>query len=183
MNETQAVERCQNGDLSAFTQLYDDNAKGLYKFIYYKTGHRETAEDITSTSFMKALEKIQSFDITRASFKTWLYQIARNTVIDHYRSFKGTEDIDDMWDLGDNQNLEAEVEIKMKLDQARSYLNELSAEQREIVLLRVWGGYGFKEIAEMTGKTEAASKMMFKRTIEKLRGDLMGLVLLFYFLQ
>ena len=82
-----------------FGKLYDQHVKKIYEFIYFKTHHKETAEDLTSVTFMKALSNIESFDEKKASFKTWLYRIARNTVIDHYRMKRETADLEDAWDL------------------------------------------------------------------------------------
>jgi RNA polymerase sigma-70 factor, ECF subfamily len=182
MSEQTTIIQCISGNVSEFAKLYEAYVQPVYRFIYYKTHHRETAEDITSATFMKALEKIQTFNPNKASFKTWLYQIARNNVIDHYRSHKESMDIDDVWDLNTGENLETDTDTKMKLDSVREYLKKLKPEQREIVVLRVWDGRSFQEIAEITGKTEASCKMMFKRTVDKLRGDMAVLALLIYFI-
>jgi len=182
MKELKAIAQCQEGDMEAFTVLYDAHIRSVYKFIYYKTHHKETAEDITSQTFMKAMEKISTFDPDKASFKTWLYQIARNTVIDHYRQTKELSNIEDAWDLSSREDLVTDTNIKLQIETVQEHLQKLKAEQREIILLRVWGGYSFNEIAEMTGKTEAACKMTFKRSVEKLKGLMAVLALLIYFI-
>lgn len=183
MEELQLIKNCQNGDLTSFTELYDTYVRKIHQFIYYKTHHRETAEDLTATVFMKALENIGTYNSDKSAFKTWLYQIARNSIIDHYRTYRQTGDIEDAWDLHTKDDIENETDIKMRLDSVREYLKTLKADQREIIILRVWGGHSFAEIAEITGKTEAACKMMFGRSIEKLRQDIPMLALLALFLQ
>ncbi len=142
------------------------------------THHKETAEDLTSNTFMKALTNIENFDENKASFKTWLYTIARNTVIDHYRMQKETVDLEDAWGIHTGENIERDTDMQMKIESVQKYMEILSPAQREVVLLRVWGGHSFAEIAEITGKTEAACKMSFKRTMEKLRSDFAPLMLL-----
>ncbi len=169
--EAQLIKTCQRGQLEDFAQLYDAHSKSIYRFIYYKTHHRETAEDLTSITFMKALNAMESFDGDKASFKTWLYQIARNAVIDHYRAHKVTEDLDDAWDISDKTDIERDADFLLKIEAVQKYMQKLKPDQREVVLLRVWGGHGFKEIAQIMGKSEAACKMLFKRIIEKLRDD------------
>ena len=176
--EKKHINACQNGDLEAFGALYDQYLQPIYQFIYFKTHHRETAEDLTSQTFIKALKAIQSFDTKKASFKTWLYQIARNTVIDHYRSFKQERPLEDAWNINDKADVERDVDFQLKIEAVESYLETLKPEQREIILLRLWGGHAFAEIAEITGKTEAACKMNFKRSMEKLRCDFAPLLLL-----
>ena len=182
MTEELSIEKCQSGDLSAFDDLYQLYIKQIHKFIYYKTHHTQIAEDLTADTFVKALNAIQSFDSQKASFKTWLYQIARNTVTDHYRTFHESSSIDDAWDLHTKDDIPKETDIQMRLENVREYLKTLKSEQREIILLRVWGGHSFAEIAEIVGKSEAACKMTFGRGVKKLRADLALLILLFYFL-
>jgi len=182
MNEKQALKSCQQGDLSAFSTLYDQYIDAIYRFIFYKTHHRETAEDLTSVTFMKALENINKYDEGAAGFKTWLYRIARNTVIDHYRTLHPTNDIEDAWGLSGPDDIEGQTDLTLKLEAVKTSLSKLSAEQREIVTLRVWGDHSFKEIAAITGKSEAACKMSFKRTVEKL-GKQMALLALFIYFQ
>lgn len=168
MDESQALSLCQQGDMTAFTELYDLYVGPIYRFIFYKTRHKETTEDLTSVTFMKAIESIHKFDSKKASFRTWLYQIARHSVIDHYRTSHPSKNIEDAWDLHSDDDPEAKADLALKLESVKKVLAGLSAEQREVVMLRVWGDLGFKEIAQITGRSEAACKMNFKRTVEKL---------------
>lgn len=177
--ERDLIKKCQEGDTDAFGELYEHYVQNIYQFLYFKTHHKEIAEDLTSTTFIKALNGIGNFDERKASFKTWLYQIARNTVIDHYRTLHPTGDLEEIWDLKGQEDLEKQTDQKMKFEAIRDYLKTLKSEQREVILLRVWGGHSFQEIAEIMGKTEAACKMNFKRTIEKLREDFGPLLTLF----
>ena len=180
--EDQWILSCQQGHLSAFESLYNSYVKQVYRFIYFKTHQKEIAEDLTSTTFLKALQKIKTLDTQKASFKTWLYHIARNTVIDHYRSYQEEDDLEDAWELGDKENIAEDLDFKMKMASVKTYLKQLKPEQRDIVLLRIWSGCSFQEIAHIMDKTEAACKMSFKRVIEKLRDDFspfMILLLLF----
>lgn len=169
--EKDIIEKCQQGDLNEFGKLYNFYVQKIYQFIYFKTHQKEVAEDLTSTTFMKALQGIRKFDAQKASFKTWIYHIARNTVIDHYRSDHPTKDLEDAWDLKDKTDIPLTTDQEMKLKAVQKYLKTLKSEQREIILLRVWGGHNFEEISEIMGKTEAACKMTFKRSIDKLRED------------
>jgi DNA-directed RNA polymerase specialized sigma24 family protein len=73
-----------------FTEVYDLYASRIYQFIYYKTYHKETAEDLTSSTFLRAFENLHQFNPERGSIGAWIYQIARNLVTDHYRAKKKT---------------------------------------------------------------------------------------------
>ncbi len=180
-DEPTIIQACQKGRPEEFGQLYDKYIKKIYDFVYYKTHHKETAEDLTSQSFMKALEKISSFDCDKGTFQAWLYQIARNTVIDYYRTKKSDLDIEDVWDLSDDEDLERDFDTKQKLEKVEKYLKKLKAQQREIVIMRVWQGMSYQEIAEVLDKSEDSCKMMFSRTIRRLREE-MPLVIFFSFL-
>lgn len=169
--ENEIIAKCRQGDLNEFSKLYDLYVKKIYQFIYFKVHGKETAEDLTSITFMKALEGIQKFNEKKASFKTWLYRIARNSVIDHYRTDRPTGDIEDAWGVSDKSDIERDADMQMKIESVEKYMKKLKPDQREVVLLRVWGGHSFAEIAEITGKSEAACKMNFKRVITKLRDD------------
>lgn len=179
-DEKEIVANCQKGKIDDFSILYYKYVKNIYKFIYYKVQHRETAEDLTSQTFMKALEKIASFSNEKSSFSTWVYTIARNNVVDYYRTKKNDFDINDVWDMKDNTDIERDADVKGKLEKIEKYLKTLKAEQREIIMLRVWGDMSYKEIAEITGKSEGSAKMIFFRAIRELK-DKMPLELLLYF--
>lgn len=179
--EEAAIKKCQAGDPEQFGVLYDKYIKKIYDFIYYKTHHRETAEDLSSRVFMKALEKIDGFDLKRGTFQAWVYRIARNTVIDHYRAAKFEANIEDVWDLSSDYDLERDLDAKTKLEKVRKYLAKLKSTERDIVIMRVWQGLSHKEIAAAIGKSEAGVKMVFSRTMGKLRRE-MPLALFLYFL-
>ena len=176
--ENEIIAQCKKGDLEQFSKLYDKYIDQIYRFILYKTCNKETAEDLTSVTFLKALEGINGFNPDKASFKTWLYQIARNNVIDHFRSNRETVDLEDAWGVQSLTDVAKETEQKLQLKQIEKYMKELKPEQREIVLLRVWEGHSFAEIAAITGKTEAATKMMFKRSMDSLLDNFVPLMLL-----
>lgn len=171
-DEQKIIINCQRGGLEEFTFLYDKYIRKIYNFIYYRTYHKETAEDLTSQTFIKALENIAKFKSEKGSFSAWLYRIARNTLFDYYRTKKGTAEINDAWQIVFENDIEYDLDIKEKMKQVKKYLIGLSAEQREIVLMRVWDGLSHKEIASVLGKSEAGCKMSFSRTLAKLRQEI-----------
>jgi RNA polymerase sigma-70 factor (ECF subfamily) len=159
-------------DENWFTRVYDAYAERIYQFIYYKTYHRETAEDLTSHTFLKALENQKRFDPNRGTISAWLYQIARNTVIDHYRTCRYTVSVHDVWDLASDEDVEVDVENKVQREKIHSVLKGLPVEQRDIIIMRVWQELPYKEIALIMGKSEASLKMMYSRTIARLKQHL-----------
>lgn len=172
MEDKEIIKRCQKGDLKQFGLLYDKYAKKIYDFVYFKTFHKETAEDIVSNVFLKGLENIKNFDAAKGTFSAWLYAIARNTVIDHYRAKKTHVNIEDVWDLGESEDFAGAIDNKDTLFKVKKYLEKLEPAQREIVIMRVWQEMSYEEIAEALGKSVESCRMSFSRTMAKLRAEM-----------
>ena len=154
--------------MERFAELYDAYVEKIYRFIYYKTLHKETAEDLTSETFFKALKNIKSFDSSR-SFSSWIYKIAQNTVIDYYRTLKRTENIDDIWDLKDEDDFLKRIDDKIDIKRVKEHLSLLPSLQRDIIIMRIWQDMSYGEIAEVIGKSEDNCKVIYSRAIAKLR--------------
>jgi RNA polymerase sigma-70 factor, ECF subfamily len=161
--------RCQLGNTEAFGVLYDRYLDKIYRFVYYKTFSKEMAEDITSDVFHKALQKIGSFDSEKGTFSAWLYRIARNSVIDHYRTNKPEVSIEDVFDIAVDERTVESLDAISELKKVTEYLETLNAKQREIITLRIWEELSYKEIAAMVGGSEDSVKMAFSRGIRELR--------------
>ena len=157
----------KNGDKEAFAYLYNIYIKKIYNFVYFKTLHQDIAEDLTSQIFLKALKNINKFKDN--NFSAWIYTIARNTVIDHYRSNKDIKNIDDCWDLSGADNLTDDFDNNLKISQIREAMNELSTANRELLIMRLWLDLPFKDIAIILDKSESAVKMSFGRTLNQLK--------------
>src|SRR3989338_1118620 len=130
--EANLIIACQKGNTEAFGKLYDLYLKKIYDFLYYRTHHKQTAEDLAGTVFTKALEKIGQYNPSKAKFSTWLYQIARNTLIDHYRTLKFTENIEDIWDLPSSANVERDADTTLALEKVQAQIKLLPVLQRDI---------------------------------------------------
>lgn len=171
-NEQELAQKFQAGQMENFAKLYDLYIKKIYDFTYFRTHHKQTAEDLTSLTFTKAFEKIERFNSKKGKFSTWLYQIARNTVIDYYRSNKQADDLSNAFNLSSSENVETDVDTKINLEKVNQYLKKLPEKSREIIIMRVWDGLPYKEIAFIVGSTEAACKMTFLREIKKLKNEI-----------
>jgi RNA polymerase sigma-70 factor, ECF subfamily len=171
MEKTDAdlVAVIKGGDREAFSLLYDRYIERIYRFVYYKTLSKDTAEDIVSSTFLKAFEKLESFDEKKGTFSQWLYAIARNSVIDHYRTARKVENIEDVVGLGEDTRKEEKLDAEETLKVIERYIKRLNPRQREIVILRVWEEMPYKEIADVVGGSEDAVKMMYSRTIHEIR--------------
>ena len=177
-NEKEHILACQDGNTEAFGLIYDHHVRTIYNFIYYKVFDKETAEDLTSQTFFKALRNVSSIDPERPVI-SWLYKIAHNSVLDHYRSSRPKEDIDDHWDLADEDvDVVGKLDTHVDMKRIEKYLKQLSSLEREIIFMRVWEELPYQAIAEIVGKSEANCKMIYSRSIKKLK-SLIPLALFF----
>lgn len=175
------IRGVQAGDTAAFGALYDAYIDRIYRFVWYKTHHRETAEDLTSAVFMKAFERIGTFDSSKGNFSGWLYGIARNAVIDHYRKRRDVQDIEDAWDLASDSDVVRDVEARTMIERLKKGLGGLTPDQRDVVIMRLWEQMSYAEIAEALGKSEPACRMTFARASATLRDIIPLLILLMIF--
>ncbi len=176
------ISRCQLGNNEAFGVLYDRYLEKIYRYVYYKTFNKEVAEDITSDVFHKALQKIATFDKEKGTFSAWLYRIARNSVIDYYRTKQTDVPIEDVFDLGISDRTEESLDAISDLSKVTTYLETLNSKQREIIILRIWEELSYREIADLVGGSEDSVKMAFSRGIRLLRDQLGDVSLLTIFL-
>lgn len=175
MKEEALVKQAKAGDNLAFSELYDFYIKKIYDFVYYKTMNKESAEDIVSSVFLKAWRNLNKYK--GGNFSAWLYKIARNTVIDFYRKQKTHKDIEDCWDLASDDDLVEKADTTLKIDNIKSVMSQLKAEEREVIFMRFWLDMPFEEIAEKIGKKEGAVKMCLARSLKKIRIDLLLMLL------
>lgn len=180
--ELSHVLACQRGEMDHFDPLYSMHVEAIYKYLYRRTLVKEVAEDLTSITFIKALEGIKSFKANKGELRAWLYRIARNALIDHYRNNASkTVGIESVWDLAGSFDSTLDAERSIDAKKLHEALKKLNASQREIVLLRIWEGLSYKEIADLTGKSEGNCKVLFSRSVTELRKHLPTFLLLILF--
>ena len=163
------VQAAASGDSGAFGQLYEVYFDRIYRYLYYRTLHREAAEDLCSKTFLKALEKLSTYSMEKGSFSSWLYRIAANNLVDHFRKTGRVELISGVWDLPSEEDHVIDVHNRIYWEKLKPVLDDLPSDKRELIMMRVWDGLSFSEISELTGKSEAACKMGFGRTLKLLR--------------
>lgn len=158
--------------VTEFTRYYEEYKNAVFNYILYRVSYdRDTAEDLTADIFVKAFEHLSSYDRER-SFKTWIFTIAHNHLINHLMGNKQPLQLDD--ELA--ANLEAQTEHfdeafdhKMIVDQLSALMSELPEAQRELLTLRFVNDLSNTEIAEVLKKDEGAVRTGISRAIGALR--------------
>ena len=169
--EETLVKRAVKGESSAFGPLYDHYQPMIYRFVYVKVGRREDAEDITHQVFLSAWQNIQSYRHRGHPFGSWLYQIARNQVVDHYRAKKNDTSLEKMNPEYFVAPATAQFDLatKLEIEKVRVAIGRLKPDYQDVVILRFIEDLPLKEAAEAMEKTEGAVKLMQHRAVKELQ--------------
>ena len=169
-DEESLVRRAQQRDQAALTQLYEDNFDKIYRYIVIKIGDRTEAEDMTQQVFLKALKSISTFKWKGTSFSAWLFRIAHNQVVDHWRkkSKRVTVPLDDTI-RSTSGNPVPMVEQKMAVEELASAIKILTKAQQEVISLRFGGDLPIAQVARLMGKSEGAIKALQHSALLSLR--------------
>ena len=169
--EEKLIQDAVRGESSAFGALYDHYQPMIYRFVAVKVGRREEAEDVTHQVFMSAWQNIASYEHRGHPFSSWLYQIARNQVIDFYRAKKNEMPLDavDPELFAVTAAAEFEIPTKLAMENIRRALGTLKADYQDVVIMRFIEDLSLKETAEALEKSEGAIKLMQHRAIKELK--------------
>jgi RNA polymerase sigma-70 factor (ECF subfamily) len=163
------VEMAQNGDTDAFAKIYDELVKPVYRYIYYRVAE-DIAEDLTEEAFFKVWQNLSKYKKGKFPFSSWVFRIAHNLVIDHYRKNHQTEEIDEgLADTETNNNPDHQTNVKLTNVRLRKVIRRLPDNYQQVVVLKYINELDNKEIAESIGKSEAAVRIIQFRALEKLR--------------
>jgi RNA polymerase sigma-70 factor (ECF subfamily) len=162
--EDELINRAKQ-DPEAFGEIYELYFKQIYRYVYGLMHNHPETQDIVSETFIKAMKGIGSYNPTGKPFVVWLYRIAKNTAIDHFRRSKREVDLNWLEMASPEKELE-QVEYRHWLDQA---MEQLTEDQQKIIRLHYLEDMKFKDIAQVTNRTEGAVKAMALRAVSRLR--------------
>ncbi|MBI4835710.1 MAG: sigma-70 family RNA polymerase sigma factor [Candidatus Abawacabacteria bacterium] len=161
----------------AFTQYYEQYFQQVYKYVFFRTGkHKDLAFDLTSELFLKALEKFDTYQEAKADFKNWIFTIARNHIIDYYRSHKEVVDIDALSNiLASPETLASELSLGLDTAYALYALDYLPPTQQEVLKLKFLSDWSNKEVAHFLNKTEGNVRVLVHRALQTLKQKILSL--------
>ena len=169
------LERAKAYDLAALTELYDCYAPRMYAYIYRRVSDAALAEDLTSELFLRVVRAIQNERAWRDSFIAWLYRIAHNLVVDHYRRQPLAPPISlDEALVALDDDPASIVEDALARDRVRTAMHRLTARQQEVLALRFGEGLTARETARVMEKTTGAVEALQHRAMASLRRILAG---------
>lgn len=174
--ERALVQRACEGDLRAVEELYNLHVTRIFRYVTAKVGNATEAEDITAEVFVKMVEALPRYEQRGTPFQAWLYRIANNQVVDHYRrsGSRPSRPLDDLDFADPTIGPEDLVEFQWSMADVFEAVKKLPEAQRRVIELRFGADRSVRETAQILGKNENNVKVLQFKAIEKLRKLLGG---------
>jgi RNA polymerase sigma-70 factor (ECF subfamily) len=168
------VERGQQGERDALEELYLIHFDRIYSYLHMSVGNRHDAEDLTTQTFVKMLESIGKFRFRSAPFSAWLFRIAHNLAMDHFRAARRWQPEEEVPEPPGQVELSAEDEALHSIGRASmlELIESLSHEQQQVLTLKFVFNFGNAEVATILGKTDGAVKSLQHRALVSLQKQL-----------
>ncbi len=158
-------------DADSLADLFEQYYDRIARYIASRTGDRDLAEDMAGDVFVRAVESFSSYQERGLPIQAWLFRIAHNLVIDHYRrsSRRQTVAIDDAMELAGDADPTAEVELRLSMERVGEMLVRLNPAQQEVISLRFMGGLSAEEAGAVMGRTAGAIRELQRTALKALR--------------
>src|SRR4051794_17478319 len=168
------VDRAQQGEREALEELYLVHFDRIYSYLHMSVGNRHDAEDLTTQTFLKMLESVGKFRWRSAPFSAWLFRIAHNLAMDHFRAnrrWQPEEEVPEP-DPGEGSAAEEEALESIGRRSMLELIENLSHEQQQVLTLKFFFNFSNGEVATILGKTEGAVKSLQHRALAALQRQL-----------
>ena len=168
------VERAQKGDREALEELYLIHFDRIYSYLQMTVGNRHDAEDLTNQTFVKMLERIGSFEWRKVPISAWLFRIAHNLAMDHFRAHRRWQPEEEPPEPADSAELSAEEEAMQSIGRQSmlEMIEGLSPDQQQVLTLKFVFNFPNGDVATILGKTEGAVKSLQHRALASLQREL-----------
>ena len=170
----QLVEQAQAGDRLALEELYLLHFDRIYAYLHMTVGNRHDAEDLTTQTFLRMLESIGRFRWQSAPFSAWLFRIAHNLAVDHFRALQRCQPEEEIPEPPGVEEPSAETQALDSLGRQSmlELIENLSSEQQQVLTLKFVFNFSNAEAATILGKTEGAVKSLQHRALVSLQKQL-----------
>ena len=164
------VERAQKGDREALEELYLVHFDRIYSYLQMTVGNRHDAEDLTNQTFVKMLESIERFQWRKVPISAWLFRIAHNLAMDHFRAHRRWQPEEEPPEPEDSAELSAEEEALHSIGRQSmlEMIEGLSPDQQQVLTLKFVFNFPNADVATILGKTEGAVKSLQHRALASL---------------
>ncbi len=170
LDDARLIERAKRGEKEAFGCLYERYLESIYRYIRTRVAEDRIAEDLTETVFLRSFESLDRYKERGLRFSAFLYQVARNLLVDHYRQEEEELPIESANQISVSPpRIDDMVVHQEKVDSLRVGLEALPEEYREIIRLRVLLELSTKECAQRIGRSEGAVRVSLHRAMKSLQ--------------
>ncbi|MBI1960910.1 MAG: sigma-70 family RNA polymerase sigma factor [Candidatus Liptonbacteria bacterium] len=165
------LDAMRGGGAEPFGVLYDRHHQRIYRYVYLKVTNREEAEDLTHQVFLSAWQNLKTYRFQGLPFSSWLYRIARNKIIDYYRTRQTHETLEHAETLlvSASKNPADRADDVFAMERVRAAIRRLPADQQDVVIMRFVSDMPYRDVAAAIGKTEGAVKVIQHRALKKLK--------------
>jgi len=171
--EEELVVRAKGGDRAAFADLYEMHLDRVFRYFFYRTGHRQDAENLTEQVFLKAWQAIPTYNHRGAPFSAWIFRIAHNLLIDHRRRQRETVPLDEELEIEDAGSEPGELASRRaEARELAQALARLSPQEQSVVVLRFVERLDHRTVANIIGKSEVATRSILSRALTRLERTL-----------
>jgi RNA polymerase sigma-70 factor, ECF subfamily len=170
-NVRRLVERAQQGDRAALEDLYLIHFDRIYSYLHMSVGNKHDAEDLTTQTFLKMLESIKRFRWQSAPFSAWLFRIAHNLAMDHFRARRRWQPEAEVPEPPGSEEPSAELEAMQTIGRQSmlELIDKLSPEQQQVLTLKFVFNFPNADVATILEKTEGAIKSLQHRALASLQ--------------
>jgi RNA polymerase sigma-70 factor, ECF subfamily len=170
-NVRRLVERAQQGDRAALEELYLIHFDRIYSYLHMSVGNKHDAEDLTTQTFLKMLESIKRFRWQSAPFSAWLFRIAHNLAMDHFRARRRWQPEAEVPEPPGSEEPSAELEAMQSIGRQSmmELIDKLSPEQQQVLTLKFVFNFPNADVATILEKTEGAIKSLQHRALASLQ--------------
>lgn len=167
-SDSELVRRAKAGDEGAVTQIYERYSAAIYRYIYYRVGEPELAEDLQAEVFLRMLEGMHRYEDRGWPISAWLYRIAHDRTIDMMRRRNRQRYVPfESWE-GACEGPENAIGARLEHEELRKRLDDLTDDQRQVILMRFMADMPVQEVARKMGRTEGSVKALQHRGLQAL---------------
>jgi RNA polymerase sigma-70 factor, ECF subfamily len=172
--EQALIRAAQRGSEKAFGELYQAYVHDIYRYMLYRVGSADLAQDLTAEVFLRAIEGLVRYQDREIPWLAWLYRIAHARLVDHYRRVRRVgehEDVDKV-EIVEELDLDTDLVLDFQHKKLRDAIYKLPLEQQQVIVLRFIEGYNVQQTADALGKSQGAIKMIQRRALQVMHMEL-----------
>ncbi len=170
LEDAELIAQAQDGRVEAFGELYQKYLDPIYRYVRVRVSEDRTAEDLTEVVFLRSFEALDRYKEQGRPFSAYLYQIARNLLVDHYRQQREELPLDSVDRMASNQvEVDEQLIQEERIQMLQQALEDLRPSYQEVIRLRVVLALPTATVAEWMGKSEGATRVLLYRALKELR--------------